>query len=329
MIEDIALTEDQEAFRASSARSFAVCHGQSARDIAARVAADGSLAVMADPAVGGLGLGAGVAWLVTRAAGAALLSYPMAEAIAAAWAAEGLIDGTLIGTVGIAFDGIVRGTGVNTRLSGVAANIVSAPSADRILIAAPEGVFMIEATQTGVAISPSIALDLERPYGDIVLTDTPALRVGDPDRLIQLYGTLRAADMLGAAEAAFSAACGHASGRRQFGKPLSGQQVVSTDLARDHYRLECVQTSIAYAALAWDGRYGDLADACDVAVALAGEMLPLVVENAIQIHGAMGFTWEMSLHRALRRVRSAAAVAPAAAARQALAARCIANWAAV
>lgn len=327
MIEDIALTEEQDAFWASSARSFAACQGQSMRDIAARLSADGLPSMMASAERGGLGLGAGAAWLVARAAGAALLPYPMAEAIAATWAGDGCVDGASVNTVGMAFEGIVRGSGENFRLSGVASNVVFAPGADRVLILADDGVFTIEAIAAGVTISPSMALDLERPYGDIVLADTPASRVCDAPRLLQLCGILRAGDMLGAAENAFSAACAHASGRRQFGKPLTGQQIVSTDLARDYYRLECVRTSIAYSALAWDGGNSDLDDACDVAVAMAADMLPIVIETAIQVHGAMGFTWEMPLHRALRRVRSAAAAMPARSARQTLASRKIASWA--
>ncbi len=337
MIEDIALTDDQAAIAAMAGKSFAACRNLAPHEIAARLAGDGLLGMMADEASGGLGLDASAAWMVTRAAGSALLAYPLAEAIAAAWCAtrlDGLdlasfADGSAIATVCWKADIICQRDGA-WLASGVAPRVASAPIADHLVFGSGDGMFVVDLASAGVSTTSAIELDLERPYGDVVLENVPVLQIGTPEDA-EAFGSLgailRTADMLGAAEVASAAACDYAANRRQFGKPLSGQQIVATDLARDHYRLECVRTSVAYAAIAWDAGQADSAEACDIASSLAADMLPTVVENAIQIHGAMGFTWDLPLHRSLRRVRTAAAIAPASDIREALAARLLHRWA--
>jgi alkylation response protein AidB-like acyl-CoA dehydrogenase len=56
-----------------------------------------------------------------------------------------------------------------------------------------------------------------------------------------------------------------------------------------------------------------------VACAVAAEVCPRAAENAIQLHGGMGFTWDLPLHRRLRRIRAGTALLDAVAARAALA----------
>ncbi|MGD9811518.1 MAG: acyl-CoA dehydrogenase family protein [Sphingobium sp.] len=337
MIEDIALTHDQSTFAETAEKSFAACVNLAPQEIAAQLAADGLLGMMAAESSGGLGLGASAAWMVTRTAGTALLAYPLAEAIAAAWCATqsgrsdvtSFVDGSAIVTVCWDADIVCEQDG-DWLVSGVAPRVPSALVADHLVYGSPEGIFIVDLAAAGVSIQSAIELDLERPYGDVVLENASATLIGTPedaDAFCRLGMILRTADMLGAAEVASAAACDYAANRRQFGKPLSGQQIVATDLARDHYRLECVRTSVAYAAIAWDAGQVDSAQACNIASSLAADMLPTVVENAIQIHGAMGFTWDLPLHRSLRRVRTAAAIAPAAEMREALAARLLHRWA--
>ena len=330
MIEDISPTEEQQAFAETAKRCFAECGELQPSQIAVKLGEFGLLGIMASEDAGGLALGAAETWHVVRAAGAALLRYPVAEAIVAArYAGGGLVNGDRIATVCWSGDFEVRPDGAGWRISGVAPRVAHARSADSIVFGTTAGLFSIDLSSSGVRIVPANELDAERDFGDVLFTDAPATIIGEPvevERFDRLGALLRAADMIGAAESAFASTCVHTGTRRQFGKPLSALQVVSTDIARDHYRLECALTSLDYAALAWDGQQDDAADACAIVAAYTADQLPGVAEYAIQLHGAMGFTWEMPLHRWLRRIRTMAAVVPPRVERTAIADRLMRRW---
>ena len=53
-----------------------------------------------------------------------------------------------------------------------------------------------------------------------------------------------------------------------------------------------------------------------VACAAIANQAPHIIENAMQLHGAMGFTWDLGLHRYLRRARAGATLFPAAESRR-------------
>lgn len=101
-------------------------------------------------------------------------------------------------------------------------------------------------------------------------------------------------ELVGLAESALAIGVGHVRDRRQFGRPIGEFQVV-------RHRLADVRTAITAA------REVLLVTADDsLAVltgkALAGRAALSAVRAAQQVCGAMGFTWEHSLHRIVRRV---------------------------
>jgi alkylation response protein AidB-like acyl-CoA dehydrogenase len=187
---------------------------------------------------------------------------------------------------------------------------------------------MIDLRQGGGDIVAADALDLDRVYADVLLSDAPviALAAGEWRSLADAGAILRAADMMGAAEASFADACAHVSTRRQFGKPLSAQQVISTTLARDHFSLTGAALSVEYAALAADVAQEDASNARDVACSVAQDACITAAENAIQFHGALGFTAAMPLHRRLRRIQTAADIYNAKTARANLARTLLESW---
>ena len=87
--------------------------------------------------------------------------------------------------------------------------------------------------------------------------------------------------------------------RRQFGRPLAAFQAMRHLLARQKLALEGIRGALTRAAAA------DAAPIARQAAFLAAAALgPQIAEAAIQAHGGMGFTWDIPLHRYLRRIRS-------------------------
>jgi alkylation response protein AidB-like acyl-CoA dehydrogenase len=122
-------------------------------------------------------------------------------------------------------------------------------------------------------------------------------------------------------------AIAHLTDRRQFGKPLVAFQGLRFDLARHKLALEGARAALAHAlAIAGqDPRAEDVARL--VARSAAADAAVMIAEGAIQLHGGMGFTWDLGLHRHLRRVKEAATALDPVAARAALATRIDRAWA--
>ncbi|MBO0344252.1 acyl-CoA dehydrogenase family protein [Roseibium limicola] len=121
-----------------------------------------------------------------------------------------------------------------------------------------------------------------------------------------LLWVLMAADILGSAQAMFDKSLGFMGERHQFGQPLSSYQALRHRAADDWVLLEDMRAAIDYAAVLFDSAAepGEILQAARIAKATASHAGPVVAENAIQHHGAVGFTWEFGLHFGLKRIKS-------------------------
>jgi acyl-CoA dehydrogenase len=115
---------------------------------------------------------------------------------------------------------------------------------------------------------------------------------------------LRAAQMAGAMEAALDLATTYANDRVQFGRPIGRFQAIQQQLAllAEEAAASLVVVESAAISLA-EGR-----QSAEFALAAAkirvGEAVGAVAEIAHQVHGAIGFTEEHSLHHLTRRLWS-------------------------
>jgi acyl-CoA dehydrogenase len=122
-------------------------------------------------------------------------------------------------------------------------------------------------------------------------------------RLVNQYGALfRAAQMAGAMEAALELSTRYANDRIQFGRPIAKFQAIQQQLAllAEESAAALVAVESAAAAVAAERPSAAVA----VAKIRAGEAAGKVAEIAHQVHGAIGFTHEHSLHRLTRRLWS-------------------------
>ena len=110
------------------------------------------------------------------------------------------------------------------------------------------------------------------------------------------------ATCLGRAERAFAHAVDYAASRQQFGQPIGKFQGVSFKLADMAVEMKAAELMIMEAG--WKFDQGTVTDA-DMAMAKlkATEMLAMVADEAIQIHGGMGLMDELPLERIWRDAR--------------------------
>ena len=131
-----------------------------------------------------------------------------------------------------------------------------------------------------------------------------AILPGDmPNEPAHLMGALaRAAMMAGAAQSVLNQSVGYANDRMQFGRPIGKFQAIQQSLAILAGEVTSARSAVAAACL-----YArPTPQPFDVAVAKirAGQAAGIAAGIAHQVHGAIGFTHEHSLHYATRRLWS-------------------------
>ncbi len=105
-------------------------------------------------------------------------------------------------------------------------------------------------------------------------------------------GVIWAAETVGAAQRLVDLSVKYAKDRVQFGKPIGSFQAIKHRLADMHSQAQYAETAVIWASLEPENAFRASRYALDTCVAVA--------ESSIQVHGGMGFTWEMGLHCFLR-----------------------------
>lgn len=270
---------------------------------AAVLAHAGLLGVCAPEACGGLGLALDFAVPLVQAAGRLRLRHALAEQLVLAkhvpddTLRQALIDGSRWASV--ACQGHAGAPWVGHARHGQKARwlLVRAPSG-----LAHAGAVLLDLSQAPSQTDPS--LDPEAPLVWWDLSQAPVLARLDAAQTSALWhdlSLLLAATAHGAAEGALQAAVSHTSTRVQFGAPLSSRQAVRHWLSRMKLYHEASGAAIARAL--HSNEWGDPRDG-QTALALNLQHGAFIIEKAMHLHGGMGFTWELPLHRALRELKA-------------------------
>jgi hypothetical protein len=144
------------------------------------------------------------------------------------------------------------------------------------------------------ALTPVWRVDGDMPNGTAIDTDAAAL---------QLAGTvLTAAMLVGVAAGAVELATQYAKEREQFGRPIGAFQAVKHLLAEMYTKTDVARSAVYAAACALDGAANDdPLRAASVAKLMSGEAALFCGKTGIQVHGGMGFTWEVHAQRFWKR----------------------------
>ena len=105
-----------------------------------------------------------------------------------------------------------------------------------------------------------------------------------------------AAQALGLAQRMIDLSVQYTSERQQFGKPIGSFQAVKHHMANVAVRLEYAKAPTHRAAYAIAQGQAVAAHAVSHAKLVACEAANLAAKNSHQVHGAMGYTWEVDLH---------------------------------
>ncbi|MBV1893622.1 MAG: acyl-CoA dehydrogenase family protein [Ilumatobacteraceae bacterium] len=114
--------------------------------------------------------------------------------------------------------------------------------------------------------------------------------------------TAIAADAVGAAAAALALAVDYAANRVQFGAPIGSFQAIAHICADDHVSVEASRALAWYAAWAVASDNDQSLQSARTAKIHATQTGRSVCEDAIQVHGGIGMTWECPAHTHLRRM---------------------------
>ncbi len=131
------------------------------------------------------------------------------------------------------------------------------------------------------------------------------VQVGDGELAsrVRLNGALlTAAIQLGLSEAVLDVAVAYAKERQQFDRPIGSFQAVKHMLADMLVRTEVARAAVYAAGVTIDDpSVGDVDRAVSAAKITAGDAAVKNGKAAIQVHGGMGFTWEVDAHLYLKR----------------------------
>ncbi|HWE56877.1 MAG TPA: acyl-CoA dehydrogenase family protein [Acidimicrobiales bacterium] len=113
-----------------------------------------------------------------------------------------------------------------------------------------------------------------------------------------------AASTCGSCRVIFETTLQYAKDREQYGQPIGSFQALKHRLVEMYLLLERASALSAYAALtiAEDDERRSVAVA--MAKAAAGDCQRLLVQDGIQLHGGIGFTWENDLHMFAKRAKT-------------------------
>ena len=300
---DFQLTEDQEALR-EGIRTF--CDGRVSldtlreleekgafdRELWSELAEMGVFGLRLPEERGGVGLGFADAALVFAELGRRLVPGPLLWTHLLA----DRIDGAEGGSVVVA--------GLDASSDDGAPTVVEyLGQADVLVVLRGDGVYRIDPGSLS-AKAIERPLDPHTPVHHVAsLPDGERIADAEEAAVLRVQGaTLAAALQFGIAEMTQELATEYAKGREQFGRPIGGFQAVKHILADMFVRQELARSAV-YAAGATldDPEVGSPARAAAAAKLVAGEAAMKNARACVQVHGGMGYTWEIPAHYYLKR----------------------------
>jgi len=128
----------------------------------------------------------------------------------------------------------------------------------------------------------------------------PAAGSSDP-YLLDLGALMSSAQLVGLADAMLHQAVEYAKIRTQFGQPVGAFQALKHQLASCAVAIEFAKPAVWRAAQALQDGGESASVHVSHAKVTAGDAALLTAETAIQVHGAMGYTYEVDLHFWMKR----------------------------
>ena len=339
---DFTFSADQDALR-DAARAVLADHATSSYvlamaddprgftdDVWGRIVESGWSGLLVPVDQGGLGLGLVDAVVVLEETGriplpgpffsSAILATIAARRLGATELLEALASGEQRGSVALEEMGHgdpvdrvrtrAHRTGAEWVLNGAKPLVLDGHTADWLIVVArtPEGLgsFLIEEPVADAVPT----MDPTRKAARLELHDTPAVPIGPRGDHTAIWRRVNddgavglAAELVGVAEAAMEQASEYAKTRVQFDRPIATHQVIQHKIVDMLHRLELGRVGVHSAAWASDVDDEHRARSAAVAKSYMAEAAIFVTAEDIQVHGAVGFTWENPAHFLYKRAK--------------------------
>jgi alkylation response protein AidB-like acyl-CoA dehydrogenase len=201
----------------------------------------------------------------------------------------------------------VRMTSEKGTISGEKVFVPDAAIADFLVVAAREGVCVVDAKGKGINIEPMAGMDQTRKLYCVHFENAPAEKLGNSASLARAIDVATAAltaELVGGMQRTLDITVEYAKMRKQFGKSIGMFQAVQHQCADMYLELESSRSAAYYAGWALEEGAPDAAVAVSIAKMYASDAARTVGNRGIQIHGGMGFTWENDLHLYYKRAKA-------------------------
>jgi alkylation response protein AidB-like acyl-CoA dehydrogenase len=312
------------------------------RDLWSQVAEQGWLGAAIPEEHGGLGLGYLELCCIAEELGRAVAAIPFAstvyffaEAILRAGSEEQkaaylpkIVSGELIGAVASSeAPGPLSLSKIGAEVSGGKLDGTKLPVTDgshatHAIVLAKEGgkptLYIVDLAGTGVTRTPVETMDRSRDAAQIVFKGAPVERLGNAGDGLALFeaindraAVLLAFEQLGGSEMCLEMAKAYALERFAFGRAIGGYQAIKHRLADIYTKNVLARGNAYYGAWALNSDAPELPVAAAGARIAASEAYWYASKENIQIHGGMGYTWEVDCHLHYRRSRQLSLVAGA------------------
>src|ERR1700761_7220342 len=194
----------------------------------------------------------------------------------------------------------------------VNAFVLDAEIADLLLLSRDGALYAVPKDAVSLKEAPSA--DPSRRPSRVEWNGTGGTRIAEGARAAGLTGLAlaraalyAAADMLGATQRMLDMSVEYTKNREQFGRPIGSFQAVKHLLADVQVRLTFARPVVHYAAYALVNNLADKSVRVSHAKVAAGDAATLGARRTLQVHGAMGYTWEYDLQIWMKRVWAEAA----------------------
>ncbi len=199
----------------------------------------------------------------------------------------------------------------DNRLRGSKPFVADAAAADLFIVACRRAeslaLAIIERNSPGVTVTVQPMVDATKRVGTLTLDvalhadHLMNLSADDLQFLSDCGAVAVTAESVGAAEAALAMTNAYAKDRIQFGSPIGKYQGVKHRLAEMFVDIESFKSLLYYAAWTVDDAPGELPRAASLAKAYASDAFSRIGIDAVQLHGAIGFTAEYDIQLYLKR----------------------------
>ena len=216
-----------------------------------------------------------------------------------------------VGGIDVRADGLSSPTSVSADGLLRTPRVAGASGADVLLLACrdPDSGWQVHAVPgRSCTWTPTPALDPARDLATVhwpLSADTLLAYGVAADAIVQLLADRAAAGsaalLIGLADRMLTMAADYAKERRQFGKPIGSFQAVKHLLANARVELEFARPATYRAAWSLASAQPTVAHDASMAKAMASDAADMAARVALQVHGAIGYTWECDLHFFMKR----------------------------